>query len=498
MDKSYIKISDTINLKEVIENEYSLSSSQYKKLNIKNTNLHSLGSLLHRDLTRDDLGVEIGSDNYIDDTNFFFIKTRALQSRSYLLEKSRLSFQSMNPMAFESMDLKKGDILISKDSNVGEIVILDKDYPNCMLSSAIYRLPILVNKYYLISFIKSELFRQQIDFMVPRGSTIRHGKKKFLQCLIPFPNKDVRKTIEYVELFTKAIINKEIEIQKKYDKIMKMFDMEIKGNQKKKTFKYSLPTRREIMDINRMDSSLYSRYFKEKEFLIKNYKNGTKDIYQLGFNFVRGNNLAESVVGKSIYSDSYNDTFYKLILPKNISKYGVLTKEQYLGNNSNLLKLKKGAIVFGAEGNSKGKSIVIIEDIENTITNFHGLTIYKENQDMQESIFLKLFLDYLRFLGFIDIYATGGNGGSLSIEYWRYIQFPLFETNTKKRFTELYSNGVEYNPSRFIRDGFIDMDTRFNENAGIYEIDKSLKFLKIILDETLDKISNNEKVCFIF
>lgn len=31
------------------------------------------------------------------------------------------------------MNLKEGDIIISKDSNIGEIVILDKDYPNYML-----------------------------------------------------------------------------------------------------------------------------------------------------------------------------------------------------------------------------------------------------------------------------------------------------------------------------------------------------------------------------
>ena len=46
------------------------------------------------------------------------------------------------------MNLKEGDLLISKDSNIGEIVILDKDYPNHMLSSALYRLPVIEkNKY---------------------------------------------------------------------------------------------------------------------------------------------------------------------------------------------------------------------------------------------------------------------------------------------------------------------------------------------------------------
>lgn len=113
-------------------------------------------------------------------------------------------------------------MLISKDSNVGEIAILDKDYPNTMLCGGIYKLPVIKNKYYLLAFIKSELFRQQIDFLVPRGSTIRHGKTKFLDCLIPMPNKNRKETILYIELLMQAIpipdfpSNKEALITKLY------------------------------------------------------------------------------------------------------------------------------------------------------------------------------------------------------------------------------------------------------------------------------------------
>ena len=79
------------------------------------------------------------------------------------------------------MGLKKGDLIISKDSNIGEIIILDKDYPDIMLSGALYKLPVKEEfKYYLLAFVKHDIFREQLDFMVPSGATIRHAKTMFL------------------------------------------------------------------------------------------------------------------------------------------------------------------------------------------------------------------------------------------------------------------------------------------------------------------------------
>ena len=87
------------------------------------------------------------------------------------------------PSEFVQMNLKEGDLLISKDSNIGEIVILDKNYPNHMLSGAIYRLPVKNEwRYYLLAFIKHKIFREQLDYMVPKGATIRHAKTLFLDC----------------------------------------------------------------------------------------------------------------------------------------------------------------------------------------------------------------------------------------------------------------------------------------------------------------------------
>lgn len=495
----YINIPKFTNINDIAKNNYSLSATQYKTLCIKNKNIKKLSELIERPLTRTDLGVEIGSNAYIDSSSYFFLKTKGLQKESYLIDENKESVQPMIPNNFVQMNLQKDDIIISKDSNVGEIIILDKDYPNYMLSSALYKLPIAKNKLYILAFIKSDLFREQIDFLVPRGATIRHGKTKFLDCYIPFPNTSEEEknnnVIRYVELLMRAIINKEIEIKNKYNVIQNNIQDELKSNQLSNNFKYKYPSINEIISLNRMDSCLYTKDFKEKQYLIDNYSNGSKTVKELGFDFVRGNNLAVSVIGKSIYSDKYYNGFNTLILPKNITKYGTLNKLQYLGNKSKLLYLKQGAIIFGAEGNEKGRSYIMIEDKKNVITNFHGLSLYNKNNNLQKSIFIKLFLDYFRAQGLIDSFAVGGNGGSLSIKYWDNLKFPNFPDSVEKSITNLYHNSSAiYNSSSCTLDNFLAYDNQFNKDAGIYELDKSLKYLQDKLKKVIEDITNDVEI----
>ena len=307
MKKKYINIPLFTTLDEIVNKGYSLSATQYKSFNISNENIKPLSDFLDRELTRKDLGCEVGSECYVENSPFVFIKTKALQPESYLLDENKESMQYITPHNYVKTDLKQGDLLISKDSNVGEIVILDKDYPNAMLCGGIYKLPITKNKYYLLAFIKSDVFRQQIDFLVPRGSTIRHGKTKFLDCLIPLPNKNSEDTIKYIELLMQAIINKEIEIRKKHNQIITDIQKELESNQNKQKFKYDFPNISEIMKLDRMDSSLYSEEFREKEFLITNYKYGVSSVDDLDFQISRGQNLQISNIGKSIHTDVYRD-----------------------------------------------------------------------------------------------------------------------------------------------------------------------------------------------
>lgn len=494
MGNNYIDIPLYTTLEDIALRNYTLSATQHKTFCIKNTNTCFVSDFLDRKLTRADLGCEVGSENYVEESPYSFIKTKALQEESFLLDEGRDATQRISSKNFVDMNLKEGDLLISKDSNVGEIIILDKDYPNAMLCSGLYRLPVSKNKYYLLAFVKSELFRQQIDFLVPRGSTIRHGKTKFLECLIPMPNYNQEATIAYIEILTKAIIKKEIAIRKRYQSAMHAIQVELEMNQKNVDFRFSLPTIGEILDVDRMDSSLYSKEFKEKEFLVTNYKNGISTIDELGFKASRGQNLQVSNIGKSIQTSKYREGYYTLILPKFLSKYGTVNVCEYLGNPNDLKILKKGEIIFGAEGNEKGRSLVVVEEQEKAITNIHGITLTQPGHNIQKGIFIKLCLDYYRYKGMIDSYAVGGNGGSLAIKYWDFIKFPNFPNHKEKEITNFYYNSKMYDSSKCSTYDFLEYDDEFNNAAGIYELDKSMKYLKEKLNIAIDAIANDEQL----
>ena len=495
MSNSYVKTPKVISLSSIVEKGYTLSSSQFKELAIPNQNFLYVKSFLSRPLQREDLGVEVGSLNYIRKSTHYFIRTKALQSHSFLPQITKQTCLPIMPNSFVKMNLKQGDILISKDSNIGEIVILDKDHPNYMLSGAIYRLPISKKKYYLLAFIKHPIFREQLDFMVPKGATIRHAKTMFLDCKIPMPNNNADNVIKFVELLTQAIINKEKLIKEHHNTILKIIEIELLENQKPNTFKFELPTYKEIKKVERLDTSLYNKRFKQLNFKVKNYKYGSKNLISRGFIWSRGTSLEKNFIGIRVDSNKYIKGFYELALPTNISQFGFLYKSTYIGTLAKLKTISQGDIVFGGEGFGKGRTYVVIENSNNVATNYHGIRIINTNTNLTESIFIRCFLAYWREKGIIDYIGVGSSGGHCAPSYFHLIETPLFKESKQKEIALLYHNPDSvYQSNAFTLDNFLEQDNAFNEKAGIYELDKTAKQLKEILNQIIDHIVNDREV----
>ena len=182
------------------------------------------------------------------------------------------------------------------------------------------------------------------------------------------------------------------------------------------------------------------------------------------------------------------------MLPKYLSKYGTILQVTYLGNPNKLKTLKQGDLIFGAEGFEKGRSIVVLEEQKNTITNIHGITIQQKKHDVTKAIFIKCFLDFMRNNGMIDSYAVGGNGGSLAQKYWDIIPFPNFPETKQKEIAALYHNQQEYQSGNCTLDNFLAYDDSYNSTAGIYELDKTAKHLQQLLNQAIDDIVNDREV----
>ena len=127
MSNSYVKTPTAISFSHIVEKDFTLSSSQYMDLVMPNEKFLFVRDFLSRPLQRKDLGVEVGSLNYIGKSTHYFLRTKALQQHTFLPEVTSETALPIMPNSFVKMNLKKGDLIISKDSNIGEIVILDKD-----------------------------------------------------------------------------------------------------------------------------------------------------------------------------------------------------------------------------------------------------------------------------------------------------------------------------------------------------------------------------------
>ncbi len=162
-----------------------------------------------------------------------------------------------------------------------------------------------------------------------------------------------------------------------------------------------------------------------------------------------------------------------------------------MGNKKKLKTLNFGEIIFGAEGTFR--SIVICNAKEKYITNIHGITLYNSNLTL--SIFIKFMLDYIVEKGVIDCIKVGGHGGSFAQKYWDLLQLPAFPEKKQEEIAKLYHNPKAKNKTETATlNNFFKFDTEFNRQAGIYELDKTAKLYKELLNNVIDKIANNEKI----
>jgi type I restriction enzyme S subunit len=222
------------------------------------------------------------------------------------------------------------------------------------------------------------------------------------------------------------------------------------------------------------------------------------NIYDWGFQLSRGQNLQVSDIGMSIYSEVKKENCYRLFLPTHLTIFGTVSKIIYLGNKNELKCLEKGDIIFGAEGFEKGRSTVITNNMSRTITNIHGITLKTEDHDLTKSIFVRCFLNFLRREGLIDIYAVGGNGGSLSIKYWNVIKIPKFPSAKRDEIAKYYYNPIEQRLKNPDLTNFDTEDSQLTSQQGIIQLDAQVKMLKERLDEIVNDLVMNNSVLIDF
>lgn len=466
-----------------------LSPSVLHKSEIGKAEHIPLSQLLNRKLLKSDNGFDIGTASYVTKSNYFFIKAKALQPDKFIPSLDGEGSVPMNMKAFIDYQLQAGDLLMSKDSNVGECVLLPNDLVNYMPCGALYRLPINKNKLYIFAYLKSRMFKKQLDALVPKGATIRHAGTKFLQCLIPFPSLNRELKINLVEAIVKMIISKEKRISQNHLKINEMILNELTSNDVcPNDIEFTKTHYKELIDANRIDASYYSSKAKYQKAIIQSYEHGFNTLDQLGYKMKRGQNLQVTNIGKSVYSKEAKPNFYTVIKPTNFTDFGTVADYEYLGNKNDLQTLNNGDIVFSAEG-TVGKCVLFTNTGEKWITNIHGIVLSPSHSDISLSAYVSCILRFYKDWGFYEHFTVGGQGGSLGKNYWKDILIPNFPSELVEKLIKLYHS--KHTIEVFSEDILIN-DDLWNENAGIIELDYSIRKLKKLLEDILQKISNDD------
>ena len=435
----YIRVPREISLADLKTKTASWSAGMYRRIEIPTSKTRLIRELI----ASYDKGGDPGSMYYLETSTHHFIRTKALQAHSYLINSKGGAITPINPRVFEDMALTDGDILLSKDSNVGEFAMIDGDnWRNYTLSGGIVRLRPRpsINRHYLFAFLKHELFKGELLSMVPRGATIAHANELWLDCRIPFPaQRDADDVIAYVAALTEAIVDKERAIRARNDKIHAQIDTELAVN-RADTFRYQYPTREEIAGLGRFDAAIYSREYKSKIARIRNYRRGYETPTAAGFTITPGPSLEIKLLQTRLDSDAPKPGFYELLIPANISEYGTMDAVTSLGTARKLPLLRAGEILFGEAGFHKGRSIVLIDERERATTNAHGLYARRSDGNLARSIFFRCILNWYRSQRLIDLMAVGGSGGHFSPDYFDFVLIPKFSEVLQRQICDLYHN----------------------------------------------------------
>ena len=475
-----LRIPKEIAYSDLLNKTVAFSASLHQKVEIPTPKRQPIRDLLDAK-NPFDRGVEPGSLHYRQRSSKWLLRTKSLQPHSFLLYPKGDAAQGIVPSAFRNPQLKAGDILMSKDSNIGECGIVDgtrwEDY---MFSSGILRLHPKINRLYFFAFLKHPIFKAQLQASVPRGATIKHAKSLWLDCLIPLPNQNNSdEVIEYVASLTQAILDKQIAIRDRAEKIISVIDDELKANQKHaQVSKYFYPAISDVTESLRLDACIYDRRYKQQINLIENYKYGYMTPKEAGFVVTPGPSLEIKIIRTRIDSEVPRKGFYALILPTHISLYGTLNALPYIGTGKALPILQKGDILFGEAGFHKGRSIVLLDHIDRCTTNAHGLYARRNDGDIDKSVFFRCIFDWYRTVGLIDMMAVGGSGGHFSPEYFDYLRIPNFPDFVKERVVRMYHNEVpvSYRPTDFT--STTGWHYARNKQLGLWQLNREMKELQ--------------------
>ena len=472
-----------IKVKDLIKNNFKLAPSNYKKINVDLTKLEEISKYIYKI----EKGAEVGSQEYVDKSNFNFLRTAAFNENTLSLKIDNNSLINITPKSFINNNLKKNDILICKDSNVGEVSILSENMEKTMYSSGINKIIFKEHPKYYFALIKNDNFKEQLNKMIPKGSTIKHAKDLYLKCKVPIVTN--KRLIKYIEDLVDIIVNKEKEIKNKKYIIDKYIENEICINQNEENYLYTYPTIRDIRKISRLDTGNYTNEFKEIEYKIKNYKNG--------FFYIEEDKIKGGNTPKDRYIDKKDELKFLWIIPTFINDDGTLVNDFKINCKKNNINENCCLIINRTSKGGIGEYVGITSyyDYNENGKAQHNQGIYKVwNYSDKKLVFITCVLNTPMYRKICANLSMGSKMKELKLRNFLQIPFPNFSEKNTNYIYELYTKKVEKNSTD--KDRFKQDNVNKDNKSGILEIYKSMNKAKQKLNHIINELyyGNNVEI----
>lgn len=403
--------------------DFSLCPSDYRefKYNYEGTPLDEL-------VVKKKTGQEIGSEVYIKNTKYRFLKTRNI-TNNYLLDKQFCetcgNVDSIKPFV--------NSIFIAKDgggNGLGDIAFYDTDQydQNDYISSGILNIvPKQEVFYYVLAILKYKHFKNFIDTFTKKGSTIRHSKRLALEYKVPFSG-EYNDLINQISTLMKTIADNEIEIRKKFFEVNKIIDSTLLvGDWKSKKANNTINC---LKNNNcRMDSGMYSDSFIQLTECLKNYKNG---YFTVNLEDIKSGNTPET----RVISEKAK---YVWVTPTDIQTNGILNfGARITMNTSN--NINNDCVLIINRGDKFDVGISMFYDYSFFGEGHHNQGIYRiDCYDKDTLICMSAYLnsDFCRKLCSCLSYGTKMREMK-SIDFAK-LSFPIFDSEIKTKIVDLYT-----------------------------------------------------------
>lgn len=205
LDKTLINEQvQTINYSNMVEcDRFDVEFFKFKYMHIneilkrKESEGHLYLRKLH-EVARISKGIEVGSKAYQNEGDYIFLRVSNISEHGIEIEKSTKYIRKhlYDELAHKHQP-RKGEILYSKDGTIGTSLVVESDFPTCIISAGIIRIKSKknVDPYYLAFALNSLVCRSQAE-RHSIGTVIKHLPSKALKNLtIPFIPNDKQKKI---------------------------------------------------------------------------------------------------------------------------------------------------------------------------------------------------------------------------------------------------------------------------------------------------------------